>query len=344
MAKPDCEQHFVLLHERRASYRNSARYFLPSSFHAYHHIALDSDQDIARLARILTGNSIALVLGGGGARGFAHIGAIRAIREAGIQIDLVGGTSMGASIGAQCALGWDYDAMIERNREIWIRARPLTDYTLPLVSMISGKRYVRALRETYSDLRIEDLPLNYYCVSSDLVYGDAVVHRQGLLGRYIRASTSVGGIAPPVPDQGRLLVDGGVLNNLPVDVMRTLHKGKTLAIDVNPYGYGMTLACSDYGESLSGWKVLWSRLNPFGSRIRAPSLHAVLDRLTMLGGIHQANDTRNGLADLYIRPPTDDYGLMDMKKIATIADVGYRFTQIEIKAWLDDARAHSASV
>lgn len=343
-AKPGCHQHFVLLHEHRTKYTESARYFDPSVFHLYHHVALDDDRDIARLARILTGNSIALVLSGGGARGFAHIGAIRAIREAGLPIDLVGGTSMGASIAAQCALAWDYETMIERNRDLWVRARPLSDYTLPLVSMVSGKRCVRALEKTYGDLRIEDLPVNYYCVSSDLIWGEAVVHRQGLVRRYVRASTSVAGVAPPVVDPGRLLVDGGVLNNLPADVMRNMHLGKTIAIDVNPYGYRMMMYNLDYGASLSGWKVLWSRINPFGARMQVPRLNEVWERVTMLGGVRQIRDLQAGLVDLYIKPPTDEYGFAEMKKIEAIAEAGYRFTRIEIDAWLNGPQSRRAGV
>jgi predicted acylesterase/phospholipase RssA len=240
---------------------------------------------------------------------------------------------MGACIGAQCALGWDYVTMLERNRDCWIRSHPLRDYTIPLVSLLTGKRMVRALTMMFGDTRIEDLPTSYFCVSSDLVRGEPVVHRDGLLRKYVRASSSVAGIAPPVPDRGSLLVDGGVLNNLPADVMRKLHGGTVIAIDVNPYGYGSLTVSRDYGESLSAWQILWSRLNPFAPTLRVPNIQAILERVTMLGGIRQANELLNGAVDLYIRPPTDEFGFLEMHKLDTIADIGYRFASVEIEAW-----------
>lgn len=323
----------VLLHPHGKPYADTIRWLRDRKPHLHHHVALDQNEDFERLARVLTGRGVGLVLSGGGARGFAHIGVIRALREHGIPIDLVGGTSMGACIGAQCALGWDYDTMLERNRDGWIRSHPLRDYTIPLVSLLAGKKMVRALTTMFGDTMIEDLPTSYFCVSSDLVRGEPVVHRDGPLRKYIRASSSVAGIAPPVPDRGALLVDGGVLNNLPADVMRKLHGGTVIAIDVNPYGYGSFIVSRDYGESLSAWQILWSRLNPFGRALRVPNIQAILERVTMLGGIRQANELLNGAVDLYIRPPTDEFGFLEMHKLDTIADIGYRFASVEIEAW-----------
>jgi predicted acylesterase/phospholipase RssA len=332
-AKTLPRKELVLLHQHRKPYADTFQWLRDRKLHLHHHVALDQNEDFERLARILTGRGVGLVLSGGGARGFAHIGVIRALREHGIPIDLVGGTSMGACIGAQCALGWDYETMLERNRECWIRFRPLRDYTIPLVSLLTGKRMVRALTMMFGDTRIEDLPTSYFCVSSDLVRGETVVHRDGPLRKYIRASSSVAGIAPPVPDRGSLLVDGGVLNNLPADVMRKLHGGTIIAIDVNPYGYGSLMFSRDYGESLSARQILWSWLNPFGPKLRVPNIQAILERVTMLGGIRQANELLHGAMDLYIRPPTDEFGFLEMHKLDTIADIGYRFASVEIEAW-----------
>ena len=124
------------------------------------------DTDFARLARFLAGRAIGLVLGGGGARGFAHIGILRALREANISIDMVGGTSMGASIAAQYALGWSPRRMLEENRRVWVKLRPQKDYTLPIVSLLSSRIAVRCARLMYGDTQIEDLWLRFFCVSS----------------------------------------------------------------------------------------------------------------------------------------------------------------------------------
>jgi len=331
-AKPGHRKELVILHEHRKSYTGTLDHADIAKAQLHHHIALDSDEDFARLARMLTGRGVGLVLSGGGARGFAHIGVIRALKEAGIPIDLVGGTSRGACIAAECALGWDYGTMLERNREAFVRLRPLRGYTIPFVSLLTGKRMLRALESLFDDVQIEDLPLNYFCVSSDLVRGELVVHRQGALSKYTRASTSVAGLAPPVPDRGMLLVDGGVLNNLPADVMRGFFRGTIIASDVNPYGY-TTLASHDYGKSLSGWRVLRSTLNPFGQRPQFPMIHNILERVTMLGGIRHSNEFLSGVVDRYIRPPTDEFGFLEMKKLDAVADLGYRYASIEIEAW-----------
>ncbi len=332
-AKTARRKELVLLHRQRRPYSDTLRWLSARQVDLHHHVALDSSEDFERLARILTCRGVGLVLSGGGARGFAHIGVIRALREHGITIDLIGGCSMGSCIGAQCALGWDFQTMLKVNREGWVRLHPLRDYTIPIVSLFTGRRLVRAFTMMFGDTQIEDLPINYFCVSSDLVRGELVVHREGLLRKYVRASSSAPGMLPPVPDRGSLLVDGGVLNNMPADVMRELYGGTVMAIDVNPYGYSGLALSSDYGQSLSARQILWSRLNPLARKLLVPNIHAILERMTMLGGVRQAGNLRDVGVDFHIHPPTDEFGLLEMDKIETIADIGYRFASVQIEAW-----------
>ncbi|MDH4126634.1 MAG: patatin-like phospholipase domain-containing protein, partial [Gammaproteobacteria bacterium] len=145
----------------------------------HHHIR--TIEDVHRLARLLTGNAIGLVLGGGGARGFAHIGVVRALREAGVSIDLCGGTSIGAIIASGVAAEWNHSQLIERYRRTFVRRNPLGDYTLPLISLSTGRRVSRLLQSEIGDIDIEDLALPFFCVSADLVTSNMVVHRSGLL-------------------------------------------------------------------------------------------------------------------------------------------------------------------
>lgn len=194
------------------------------------------DADFERVARFLTGNAIGVVLGGGGARGFAHIGVIRALREAGVPIDMIGGTSMGALIGAQPALGWDDATMLRINRESFVRSNPvsLRDYTLPVYSLMAGRRLERDLMSRYGEACIEDLWIGFFCVSSDLTRARAKIHRAGPIWKAVRASIALPGVFEPVVQDNRLLVDGAVLNNLPGDVMRQLGGGWVIAVDVSP--------------------------------------------------------------------------------------------------------------
>ena len=175
-------------------------------------------------ARRLTRRSAGVVLSGGGARGFAHIGVLEELVAAGVQIDRIGGVSCGAWIGAMFALGMDPDEIGARCYEDWVRRNPLTDYTFPRTAMIRGRR-VRAVFERNLPGLIEELPRDYFCVSCDLVSGELVVHRDGPLGVAAGASQCLPGLAPPVALDGRLLIDGGVLNNLPVDVMAATGDG-----------------------------------------------------------------------------------------------------------------------
>ncbi|EQD70335.1 Patatin domain protein, partial [mine drainage metagenome] len=166
----------------------------------HHHV--QSPADYARLARVLTGRAVGLVLSGGGARGFAHIGAVKALREAGIPIDMVGGTSMGGILGAGVAGHWSVTELTDRFRHYFVESRPLRDYTLPFVSLVSGRKVSRMLFEAFGELAIEDLPLSFFCVSSNLTTGHPYVHRRGELWRALRASVSVPGVRAARGERG----------------------------------------------------------------------------------------------------------------------------------------------
>jgi NTE family protein len=196
------------------------------------HWRADHAQDVMMLARILSGSSVGLVLGGGGARAYAHIGVVRALREAGLAFDFVGGTSMGGVIAACVALGWD-DGEIERH--IWdgfVQSNPLNDYILPVVAMTSGKKVDQRLLAHFGDVLIEDLPRPFFCVSTNLTLGASKLHRSGLLRDALRASIALPGILPPVVSGDDILVDGAVLDNFPINAMTDLHRGPNIGVDV----------------------------------------------------------------------------------------------------------------
>jgi CRP-like cAMP-binding protein len=126
----------------------------------HHHVRVGCDAHYERVARVVSGRAVAVVLGGGGARGMAHIGALRAIQELGIPIDLIGGTSIGAAIAGAAASGFSCDRMVQIAQQRLLASRSLLDYTLPFVSLASGRRMSESLQQTFHDLRIEDLWLN----------------------------------------------------------------------------------------------------------------------------------------------------------------------------------------
>jgi NTE family protein/lysophospholipid hydrolase len=292
---------------------------------AFHHICGGRPQDVARLARLVTGTGCGLVLGGGGPRGFAHLGVLRALEEAGVPIDAVGGTSIGAIMGALYALGMDHAERVERAVTAFTRSGRLVSPTLPLVALSSGRRVDRLLAAHLGSVNIEDMPLGFFCVSASLTRAEEVIHERGPLWSAARASMSLPGIFPPVYAAGDLLVDGAALNNLPVDVMRDrMGSGCVVAVDLSPDVEPLNTVPFEHG--LSGWQVLKTHLNPFGMPRPVPNVVDILSRSTGLSQIRQRRAVlaRDGI-DFVLRPPVAALGALDFKDGIALIEAGYRY-------------------
>ncbi|HEU5315393.1 MAG TPA: cyclic nucleotide-binding and patatin-like phospholipase domain-containing protein [Chloroflexota bacterium] len=323
----------VLVHDDGAVPTGTAAWLAARQAARHLHVRAGSSEDVARVARTLTGHTVAAALGGGGARGYAHIGVLRALEECDVPVDAVGGTSAGSIVSAQYAAGWDYAAMVERNREYWAHHKPTSDRTLPLVAMLEAKNISRMLLQLFGETRIEDLWLTYFCVTANLTRAAMRIHRDGPVWRAVRASGSVPGVAPPVIDNGDLIIDGGVLNNLPADIMREIHGGAVIASDVSPR-VEMTTSLPDT-ESLSGWHLLRSRMNPWSKKDQQiPDMLSILTRTAMLASISTAEAMKTK-SDLYLHPPTDHFGMFEVKAIEDIARTGYEYALEEVGKWRD---------
>lgn len=324
-------KHLVLLH-RDETLRpiGTRRWLAACPVETHHHVRGHRAADYERLARLTAGQAVSLVLSGGGARGFAHIGVIRALGECGVPIDVVGGSSMGSIIAGQYAMGFDTDTMVEINRKGFIDLKPHRDKTVPIVSLITARKLVRMLTMMFGDTQIEDLWIRYFCVSSNLTRAEMVVHQDGPLWLWARASISVPGVTPPVLHNGDLLVDGGVLNNLPADVVGQLCQGSVIAVDAAPR---IDLSTDTQAPpSLSGWSLLWGYLNPFGVRLPIPNIFSILTRAAMLSTLSNTEMLKRE-ADLYLHPPTEEIGMFDWKAIDRAVDIGYRFALAQLEAW-----------
>jgi predicted acylesterase/phospholipase RssA/CRP-like cAMP-binding protein len=291
----------------------------------HHHLRADRPGDVARLARMITGTGCGLVLGGGGARGLAHLGVIRALEEAGVPIDVVGGTSIGAIMAGLCARGLDDAERVRRVMNIARTGRRLVTPTLPLIAFSAGRRVDRILAEHLTPVPIEDLPLGFFCVSASLTRAEAVIHERGPLWAAVRASLALPGIYPPVYADGDLLIDGAAVDNLPVDVMRDrVGAGRIIAVDVASQTEPLTVA--PYGPGLSGWRVLGRRLNPFTPAHPVPGIAEILNRST---GLSQVRHRRAALdedrVDLVLRPPVARLRSLDFKGGIALIDAGYRY-------------------
>ncbi len=297
----------------------------------HHHIRFHHPNDFERLARFLAGRAMGLALSGGGARGFAHIGAIRAFEEAGIHFDFVGGTSMGSIIAGEYALGWNTDFMISQNKRYLQTFVPVSDLTFPILSLSTGQAPTRLLQKLFGEVLIEDLWLPYFCVSTNLSRAEMVIFQKGALARSTRASCSVPGVLPPVIQNGDLLVDGAFLKNLPADLMSQFCEGgPVVAIDVSPPIDLMNN--TDYGDKLSGRKLLLNKINPLAKPMTIPNIMDIMQRVGDIGSLAQLK-TIQEISALYISMPVENIGVVDFKSIDKIVEIGYRTTKQKIAQW-----------
>ena len=315
-----CE--LVLVHPSQPS--GTTRWLANRSVADHHHLRGNHPEDVARLARMVTGTACGVVLGGGGPRGFAHLGVLRALEEAGIPVDVVGGTSIGAVMGALSAQGLTDPERVERAVTAFTRSGRLISPTLPLIALSSGGRVNRLLAEHLGSALIEDLPRRFFCVSANLTRAEEVIHERGVLWRAVRASLSLPGIFPPVYADGDLLVDGAALDNVPAGVMRArIGSGSVVAVDLFPNVEPVTAAPFDPG--LSGWRVLGRRLNPLAPPQLVPSVIDILSRSTSLSGVrHQRAALADDRVDLLLRPPLPAIGALDFKAGVALVETGYR--------------------
>lgn len=274
----------------------------------HHHLpegrGLDGAAD--RVARRASGHALGVVFSGGGARGLAHIGVIERLVDAGVPIDRVGGCSAGAFASALLAMGRTPAEMLEIGREEFVERRPFGDFGVPREGLIKGKRARAMLLRVFGDTRIEELSLSMFAVSADLASGELVVHRTGLVRDAVAASMSLPGVAPPIAIGGHLLVDGGILDNFPVDVMRDMDEGPVVGVDVM-----REFPVPDPG-SARGLKEL-----------AGPGIVSTLARSMVLGGWQRAQQNRR-LADVLISPAVDAIGMFEFDRMDEAVDAGRR--------------------
>ncbi|KAK0637237.1 hypothetical protein B0T17DRAFT_504602 [Bombardia bombarda] len=284
--------------------------------------------DFHRLARRLCGKSVGLVLGGGGARGISQIGIIRAMEEAGIPIDMIGGTSIGAFVGALYARHADVVPILGlakkfsgRMGSMW---RFALDLTYPSASYTTGHEFNRGIFKTFGNTQIEDFWLEYYCNTTNISKSRAEFHTSGYAWRYVRASMSLAGLLPPLCDEGSMLLDGGYIDNLTVSHMKSLGSDVIFAIDVGSLDDDTPQA---YGDTLSGLWAFLNRWNPFSSVPNPPTLAEIQARLAYVSSVDALERAKAMVGCFYMRPPIDEYGTLDFGKFDEIYQVGYRYGQ-----------------
>jgi NTE family protein len=283
----------------------------------HHHVRVNESRDFRRFARMISGRAIGLVLSGGGARGMSHVGVIRALREAGLELDLFGGASMGSIVAAGAALGWNDDELKHHMREAFFDDNPISDYTLPFIALARGRKTTSFLKRYFGNKQIEESLYPYFCVSTNLTTGELNVHRSGALWRATRASVAIPGVLPPVIDGSDILIDGGVLNNLPIDVMSAMRRGPIIASDVSG-NYAIKASIDDIDH-----RPLWQLAGT--ARKGTPSIVTLLMAAGTISSYKQVQRLRDHV-ELLVEPALPDVNLLDWKSFDRIVEAGYRRT------------------
>ena len=276
------------------------------------------ETDSARMARVITGTAVGLVLSGGGARAYCHMGAIKALEEARVPIDFVGGASMGAVVAAGPAMGWSFERLDFEIRRAFVESDPLSDLAFPIIAMSRARKVARLLERAYGDTDLADLCLPFFCVSSNLTSGRIEVHRAGLMRRAMRASIAIPGVLPPVVMDGQVLVDGAVLKNFPTSVMRQLNSGPIIGVDMSQTR-GVDPAALE--NPPSWWKWVLS-----GAWKAGPPIVSILMRSATITTDAEMEQSR-AAADVLILPHTGGTDIRDWKAYDEPVASGYEATR-----------------
>lgn len=298
----------------------------------------DYEKDVARMCRRITGRSLGLALGGGGARGLAHVGVIRALMERGVSVDICGGTSQGAFVGALYAKNPDsYEELLQSSRKMADKMsnkrEKLFDLTLPIVSYFNGDRFNKCIMDCVgANTNINALIINFFCVSTDLCTAQKVIHTKGLCWKYLRASMSLHGYLPPIAEHGQLLVDGGYTNLIPGDIMLEQMNAKAvICVDVSRESVYDDYY--EYGTSLSGFSLLLNSLNPFAKTVRVLSMGELSQKLIWVSSDNHRAEVMN-TADLSLTPPVSEYGVLEYDKFDEIVEKGYQYALPRVDAFI----------
>ncbi len=296
------------------------------------HVRPALDRDVKRLARLVTGRAVGLVLSGGGARGFAHVGVMNALSDAGLVVDVVGGASIGSAIGGLRAMDLVGEDLVRAARRIFVEnGTPTGDYNLlPLISLAKGKRSRKIIEATVAeiagrDIGVEDTWITYFCVAANYSTSSEAVLTHGSLSRSLLASFAIPGALPPVVIDGHLYVDGSTVNNLPVDVMQRYGVRKIIAVDLQTD----RIRKVDFDRMPSTISLLLDRLKGGKRQYDLPSLPEMLLNASTLQSTGRQREMR-AKADICFRPLLNGIGLLDWNRFDDAVKGGYETAREDI--------------
>eukprot|EP00475_Leptophrys_vorax_P045548 TRINITY_DN9487_c0_g1_i2.p1 TRINITY_DN9487_c0_g1~~TRINITY_DN9487_c0_g1_i2.p1 ORF type:complete len:691 (-),score=136.24 TRINITY_DN9487_c0_g1_i2:60-2132(-) len=338
----ECLRYLILLHPSLVRRPKGTTDWLQNRrVHCVQHIRVDLTSDWERIARLVSGRSVGVIFGGGGARGLAHLGVLKALEEYSIPVDMVGGTSQGAFMAGLYA-----SRLSVRDVELGARDYSLSFHlisylrslTVPILSYFEGTRFSETIQNAFGmETDLCDFWIPFFCTSTSVSYSNLRVHRTGLAWKFIRASMTIVGLLPPIVDgDNDLLVDGGYCNNLPIDVMHSMpHRPAILiSVDVENRDSSMFSNLYDYGPGISGFQVLRSIFDPWFTK-RVPAFSDIILFLNCISHMRQLRTVRENLVSVYINPPVTHYGILDYPKMDEIVEKGYHAGKKAVAQWLE---------
>jgi NTE family protein len=276
-------------------------------------------QAFGRLAREATGERIGIALGGGGARGFAHVGVLLALEEAGIPLDIIAGCSMGAVVAAGYATGRSAQQVNDDMRHFW-KGQRIFDFTIPYVSLLKGRIVARMALGAYGKSQFEQLPRKLYLIATDLISGREVVLEHGSVDQAVLASGAVPGVFPPVAIDKWLLVDGSVLNRVPVDILRRKGARVTISVDVTAERENFLQSRTARSSGIAGRLLRSSR--HLRNLLDQPSIIRTLTRTIFVGSGPRVAE--NDPLAISLRPAVEEFDFYDFQRYDEIVETGRR--------------------
>jgi predicted acylesterase/phospholipase RssA/CRP-like cAMP-binding protein len=318
----------ALIHPEGAIPTETGRWLGNRKLVGHHHLHAHHAADFQRLARFIAGQAIGLVLAGGGARGFAHIGIIRALSEMGIPIDIIGGTSSGGMVALTYAMEPSPDALESHNRREWVDRKPLQRFAIPVLSILDHTKWDQIFFDAFRWRTIEDLWIPAFSVSCNLDTGQTIAHDEGLAWKAVRATASLPVFLAPVLLDGHGHVDGGVVNNMPTDIMRQRTSGPVFTVSLG-HDAPQKLSLESYP---SPWKLALQRLPGFRSHVHHHTVPKVILRLSTMQD-QAAFDARAQLADFVFLPPVGKFSMTDIASVDEITAIGHGYGLERLRAW-----------
>lgn len=320
--------YIVFLHEEETMLpKQTSRWLEKRKVNLHIHVRKNHQGDIGRFCRIISNQAVGIVLGGGGAKGFAHVGAVKALLEAGINVDFLGGTSAGALYGIAMSHS-DFEPAKVNSLCAAAAKRKLTsnDFSWPIISIMSGKKMSGFMKEMFGESELEDIWVNSYCVSTNFSSSGTKVHNRGLVSKMVGASIAIPGVFPPVVIDQQLHVDGGVVDNLPIDPMYRYPVRHIIAISLS----GLENRLVDYLETPTAGMLIWDKITR-KKRYRIPGISSIIINSLTLNSRQKQENTKAKVS-LYFEMDLKGVGLMDDKKWSQTIQKGYE----QMKACLEN--------